>query len=213
MATMVEFTQNEILECLKQVEELKKIKDINLMGKKLGLRKFKKTEKVLAREMIVNKLQELRGENMSDSDLESLPDAPTNIDEDDEMEEELVVKVEEPEEMNVFLPVEEEMTVPAVEEEKPELVNIEKQEMGNTNEMYQMINEMVEKLRKNEDEMNKKIESLEQKTKTQEETIKNLNEEFENLFKKYELTVSENDKLQSSNIKLKEAVRNLMGDL
>lgn len=206
MATMVEFTQNEILECLKQVEDLKKIKDINLMGKKLGLRKFKKTEKVLAREMIVNKLQELRGENlnMSDSDLESLPDAPTIIDEDDEMEEELVVKVEEPRE---------EMTVPPVEEEKPELVDVEKKEMENTNEMYQMINEMVEKLRKNEDGMNDKIGSLEQKTKTQEETIKNLNEEFENLFKKYELTVSENDKLQSSNIKLKEAVRNLMGDL
>ena len=207
MATMIEFTQNEILECLKQVEELKKIKDINLMGKKLGLRKFKKTEKVLAREMIVNKLQELRGENinMSDSDLESLPDAPTIIDEDDEMEEEKeLMKVEEPRE---------EMMVPAVEEEKPEIVEVPQQEIENTNEMYKMINEMVDKLRNNEEQMNQTIESLEEKTKGQKDENEKLNESFENLFKKYELACSENEKLTSSNLKLKEAVRNLMGDL
>jgi len=207
MAAMIEFTQNEILECLKQVEELKKIKDINLMGKKLGLRKFKKTEKVLAREMIVNKLQELRGENinMSDSDLESLPDAPTIIDEDDEMEEEKeLMKVEEPRE---------EMMVPAVEEEKPEIVEVPQQEIENTNEMYKMINEMVDKLRNNEEQMNQTIESLEEKTKGQKDENEKLNESFENLFKKYELACSENEKLTSSNLKLKEAVRNLMGDL
>lgn len=210
MASMIEFTQNEILECLKQVEELKKIKDINLMGKKLGLRKFKKTEKVLAREMIVNKLQELRGENidMSDSDFESLPDAPKIIDEDDEMEpeeEKTVIKVEEPVE---------EMTVPAVEEEKPEIVEVPREEEEkDTKNMYKMINQMVENLMYNEEEMVKTQELLEEKTKRQGDTISKLNEEFENLFKKYELTVSENDKLQSSNLKLKEAVRNLMGDL
>ena len=179
------------------------------MGKKLGLRRFKKAEKVLAREMILNKLQELRGEhlNMSDSDIESLPDAPApTIIEDDEMEPEsnIVISVQEPRE---------EMTVPAVEEEKPELVYVEKEEKQNTNEMYQTINDMVEKLRNNEEEMKQMIESLEEKTKSQKNENEKLNESFENLFKKYEFACSENEKLTSNNLKLKESVRALMGNL
>jgi len=208
MTALEEFTQEELLQCLNQVEELKKIKDINLMGKKLGLRRFKKAEKVLAREMIVNKLQEFRDKN--NSDLDSLSDVPSPPsiyeDEDDEIEQdekEIVVSVQEPRE---------EMTVPEVED-KPELVDIEKQEVQNTYEMYQTINKMVENLRNNEEQINQKVQSLEEKTKKQEETISQLNNEIDNLFKKYELTCSENEKLNISNLKLKEAVRNLMGDL
>lgn len=208
MTALEEFTPEELLQCLNQVEELKKIKDINLMGKKLGLRRFKKAEKVLAREMIVNKLQEFRDKN--NYDLDSLSDVPLPPsiyeDEDDEIEQDekgIVVSVQEPRE---------EMTVPEVED-KPELVDIEKQEVPNTYEMYQTINKMVENLRNNEEQINQKVQSLEEKTKKQEETISKLNNEIDNLFKKYELTCSENEKINSSNLKLKEAVRNLMGDL
>ena len=199
--TQVLLSFDEIKECIIQVEDLKKIKDINLMGKKLGLRKFKKTEKPLARQMIVEKLEELQ------SELSEFPSPPsTTPDLDDEMEEEdkLVVKVEEPRE---------EMTVPVVEEENPELVDIEKEEEYDTNKMYEMINEMVDKLKTNEDNMKKTNEELEEKTKELKTENQKLNEELENLFKKYEMTVSENEKLQKSNDKLKLAVRNLMGDL
>ena len=211
MATMTQvlLSSDEVKQCILQVDDLKKIKDINLMGKKLGLRKFKKTEKSLARQMIVEKLEELQ------SQLSEFPSPPSTQDSDDEIEQEednLVVQVEEPrEEMTV--PAVEEMTVPAVEE-KPELVDVEKEEEKyDTNKMYEMINEIVDKLKTNEDRMKNTNQELEEKTKKQGETIQNLNDEFEKLFKKYEMTVSENEKLQKSNDKLKLAVRNLMGDL
>lgn len=200
--TQVLLSFDEVKQCILQVDDLKKIKDINLMGKKLGLKKFKKTEKSLARQMIVEKLEELQ------SQLSEFPSPPSTQDSDDEIEQEednLVVQVEEPRE---------EMTVPAVEEEKPELVDVEKEEEKyDTNKMYEMINEMVDKLKTNEDRMKNTNQELEEKTKKQGETIQNLNDEFEKLFKKYEMTVSENEKLQKSNDKLKLAVRNLMGDL
>lgn len=200
--TQVLLSFDEVKQCILQVDDLKKIKDINLMGKKLGLKKFKKTEKSLARQMIVEKLEELQKQ------LSEFPSPPSTQDSDDEIEQEednLVVQVEEPRE---------EMTVPAVEEEKPELVDVEKEEEKyDTNKMYEMINEMVDKLKTNEDRMKNTNQELEEKTKKQGETIQNLNDEFEKLFKKYEMTVSENEKLQKSNDKLKLAVRNLMGDL
>ena len=52
------------------------------MGKKLNLRKFKKTEKSLARQMIVEKLEELQ------SQLSEFPSPPSIQDTDDEIEEE-----------------------------------------------------------------------------------------------------------------------------
>jgi hypothetical protein len=213
MTTMTEFlSQEEIEQCIEQVEDLKKIKDINLMGKKLGLRKFKKTEKSLAREMIVKALEEKKNTEHnieSDSDLESLPDAP-----DAPVVEPFIAKVEEPlEEMVVTESVTEEMVLPEVEEEKPELVEAEKEKKMDTKNMYSMINEIVKNLKKNEEKMLNKQKDTDKKLKGEEDKNKNLNEEFENLFKKYELTVSENEKLSSSNMKLKEAVRNLMGDL
>ena len=206
--TQVLLSSDEVKQCILQVDDLKKIKDINLMGKKLGLKKFKKTEKSLARQMIVEKLEELQ------SQLSEFPSPPSTQDSDDEIEQEdnLVVQVEEPrEEMTV--PAVEEMTVPAVEE-KPELVDVEKEEEKyDTNKMYKMINEIVDKLKTNEDRMKNTNQELEEKTKKQGETIQNLNDEFEKLFKKYEMTVSENEKLQKSNDKLKLAVHNLMGNL
>jgi hypothetical protein len=212
---MTELSQEEIEQCIEQVQDLKKIKDINLMGKKLGLRKFKKTEKSLAREMIVKALEEMKNtdHNMeSDSDVESLPDAPSDFEE----EKFVIAKVEEPlEEMIVPEAVteQEEMVVPQVEEEKPELIEAEEEKKMDTKNMYSMINEMVKNLKKNEENMINTQEETDKKLKREEKKNKNLNEEFENLFKKYELTVSENEKLSSSNMKLKEAVRNLMGDL
>jgi hypothetical protein len=199
--TQVLLSSDEVKQCILQVDDLKKIKDINLMGKKLGLRKFKKTEKSLARQMIVEKLEELQ------SQLSEFPSPPSTQDSDDEIEQEednLVVQVEEPRE---------EMTVPAVEE-KPELVDIEKEEEKyDTNKMYQTINEMVEILRSNEGEMYQRIESLKSKNNSLKEDNEKLNESFEDIYKKYELACSKNEKLQKSNDKLKLAVRNLMGDL
>jgi hypothetical protein len=209
MEPLTDFTPELILECLNQVEDLKKIKDINLMGKKLGLRRFKKADKVLAREMIVNKLQELRGEMISNLDLDSLPDAPSFEDEEEEEEMEPESKIV----ISVQEPMEEMMVPTVVEEENPELVDIEKEEKQNTNEMYQIINNMVEKLRNNEKEMKQMNESLEEKTKSQKNENEKLNESFENLFKKYELACSENEKLTSNNLKLKESIRALMGNL
>ena len=207
--TQVLLSSDEVKQCILQVDDLKKFKDINLMGKKLGLRKFKKSDnKSLARQMIVEKLKELQ------SQLSEFPSPPSTQDSDDEIEQEdnLVVQVEEPrEEMTV--PAVEEMTVPAVEE-KPELVDVEKEEEKyDTNKMYEMINEIVDKLKTNEDRMKNTNQELEEKTKKQGETIQNLNDEFDKLFKKYDNACSEKEKLQKSNDKLKLAVRNLMGDL
>ena len=207
--TQVLLSSDEVKQCILQVDDLKKIKDINLMGKKLGLRKFKKTEKSLARQMIVEKLEELQ------SQLSEFPSPPSTQDSDDEIEQEednLVVQVEEPrEEMTV--PAVEEMTVPAVEE-KPELVDIEKEEEKyDTNKMYQTINEMVEILRSNEGEMYQRIESLKSKNNSLKEDNEKLNESFEDIYKKYELACSKNEKLQKSNDKLKLVNCNLMGDL
>jgi|ETNmetMinimDraft_8_1059916.scaffolds.fasta_scaffold01471_4 hypothetical protein len=199
--TQVLLSSDEVKQCILQVDDLKKIKDINLMGKKLGLRKFKKTEKSLARQMIVEKLEELQ------SQLSEFPSPPSTQDSDDEIEQEednLVVQVEEPRE---------EMTVPAVEE-KPELVDIEKEEEKyDTNKMYQTINEMVEILRSNEGEMYQRIESLKSKNNSLKEDNEKLNESFEDIYKKYELACSKNEKLQKSNDKLKLVNCNLMGDL
>ena len=208
---MTQLSQREIEGCLEQLELLKKIKEINLMGKKLGLGKFKKTEKVLAREMIVQKLHELQGQGQeeddedligSDSDLESLGDELVP-----EMVEEVVDVVEEVPEM-----VEE---VVDVVEEVPEMVEeiVDVCVVKDTKMMYQTINQMVKNLMKNEEDMENKNELLEKTNKSHEVTNKKLNVEFNNLYSKYQLVVSENEKLESSNMKLKECVRNLMGNM
>ena len=201
--TQVLLSFDEVKECIRQVDDLKKIKDINKMGKLLDLRKFKKTEKSLARQIIVEKLEELK------SQLEEFPSPPSTRDSDDEIEDEeekSLVEVEEP--MN-------EMTVPVVEEENLELVHIieEEREEVDTQKMYEMINELVDKLKTNEDNMKKTNRELEEKTKSQTDENEKLNKSFKSLFKKYELACSDNEKLQKSNDRLKGAVRNLMGDL
>ena len=157
---MTKLSYSELQTCLEQVDLLKKIKEINIMGKKLGLKKFKKTEKTFGREMIVQKLEKLLQET----------------------EEVVVQETEEEVEETVVEVVEEDMM------------------------MYKTINKMLKKIMNREEDMKNKFDLLDKSNKK-------LNEEFENLYTKYQLVVSKNDKLETNNMRLKDAVRNLMGDM
>jgi len=85
----MELTKVELEELLEKVDTLKKIKDINVECKKVGLKKYKKTQKDEARKALTDKLNELlsqyeKEEEFENDDNEDLGD---NVFSDDEVEE------------------------------------------------------------------------------------------------------------------------------
>ena len=85
----MELTKVELEELLQKVDTLKKIKDINVECKKVGLKKYKKTQKDEARKALTDKLNELlsqyeKEEEFENDDNEDLGD---NVFSDDEVEE------------------------------------------------------------------------------------------------------------------------------
>ena len=209
--TQVLLSFDEVKECIRQVDDLKKIKDINKMGKLLDLRKFKKTEKSLARQIIVEKLEELK------SQLEEFPSPPSTRDSDDEIEDEeekSLVEVEEPmedEEEKSLVEVEEPMEdkeepmkdeeEPMKDEEEKSLVEVEEPMNEMTVPVVEEENlELVHIIEEEREEvdtqkMYEMINELVDKLKTNEDNMKKTNRELE---EKTKSQTDENEKLNKS---------------
>jgi chromosome segregation ATPase len=204
----------ELLALKESISSLKKIKDLNNVCKQLGLSKFKKTEKPLAKETILNDINEkLQNSNNDESDLS---------DEEQEEQEETVKY-----DAELVLSEYDNFSDENVEEEEPNKVESLTEEplkveepLSPTNpeekdydEIYKSLQTLLNELKTRENELLKQKSSVEKMNVCMEEKNKILTDEFNNLFNKYENTVAENETLKKSNEKLKNAVQNLMSNL
>ena len=218
----MELTKVELEELLQKVDTLKKIKDINVECKKVGLKKYKKTQKDEARKALTDKLNELlsqyeKEEEFENDDNEDLGD---NVFSDDEVEETKKSLAPSPQpspepspqpspepSQNIVI-----KTEILVDEDRVELDNTElkvEQSFAPPNtpvSHYKRLHSLVDLLENNEKNLLNNYNLEKDNNKKLNKQLKDLNEELENLKVKY------ND-LEKKNLKLKKSLSALMDDM